>query len=108
MSGGWFREGACCESNDGPADEVGRLFFLSPIGGGDMSSDTLDKPSVAASVDPDLSFSLCGADLPAACSLSILLIAKDHLSSAVVELKEEDGDGSGREPVMQMDSERGV
>ena len=65
-----------------------------------MSSETLDNPSVAASVEPDLSFSLCGADLLTLCPLSILLIAKDNLSSAVVELKEEDGEGSGWEPVM--------
>ena len=95
-----FREGACCDSRDGPADEVGRLLFLSPIGGGDMSRETLDMPLTAASVEPDLSFSLCGADLLVACPLSILLIAKDNLSSAVVELKEEDGEGSGCDPVM--------
>jgi hypothetical protein len=71
-----------------------------------MSSETLEIPLVAVSVEPDLSFSLCGADLLAPDSLSILLIAKDSLSSAVVELKEEDGEGSGRE--MWMDSERGV
>ena len=96
----WLREGACCESNEGPAEEVGGLIFLSPIDGGDTSSETLDMPLVAASVEPDLSLSLCGADLLAACPLSILLIAKDHLSIAVVELNEEDGEGSGWEPVM--------
>ena len=53
----WFR-GACCDSSEGPVDEVGGLFFLSPIGGGDMSRDTLDMPLVAASVEPDLSLSL--------------------------------------------------
>lgn len=79
---------------------MGGLFFLSPIGGGDISSETLDRPLVAASVEPDLSLSLCGADLLVLCPLSILLIAKDHLSSAVVELKEEDGEGSGWDPVM--------
>ena len=57
-------------------------------------------PLVAASVEADLSFSYCGADLLVLCPLSILLMAKDHLSSAVVELKEEDGEGSGWEPVM--------
>jgi len=82
----WLREGACCDSNEGPADEVGGLLFLSPIGGGEISSETLDIPLVAASVEPDLSFSLCGADLLEACPLSILLMAKDHLSIAVVEL----------------------
>jgi hypothetical protein len=105
----WFL-GACCDSSEGPADEVvGGLLFLSPIGGGDMSSDTLDNPLVAASVEPDLSFSLWGTDLLVARSLSILLITKDNLSSAVVELNEDDGDGdgSGREP-MRMDSGRGV
>lgn len=95
-----LREGACCESNEGPADEVGGLLFLSPIDGGDTSSETLDMPLVAASVEPDLSFSRCDADLLVACPPSILLIAKDHLSIAVVELKEEDGEGSGWEPVM--------
>jgi len=75
------------------------LLFLSPIDGGDISSETLDMPLVAASVEPDLSFSLC-ADLLVLRPLSILLIAKDNLSRAVVELKEEDGEGSGWEPVM--------
>ena len=79
---------------------MGGLLFLSPIGGGDISSETLDRPLVAASVEPDLSFSHCGADLLVARPLSILLIAKDHLSSAVVEVKEEDGEGSGWEPVI--------
>ena len=65
-----------------------------------MSRDTFDMPLVAASVEPDLSFSPWGADLLVPCSFSILLIAKDNLSSAVVELKEEDGEGSGREPWM--------
>jgi len=54
----WFREGACCDSSEGPADEVRGLLFLSPIDGGDISSETLDMPLVAASVEPDLSFSL--------------------------------------------------
>ena len=104
----WFREGACCDSNDGRVDEAGGLLFLSPIDGGDMSSETLDRPSVAASVEPDLSFSLWDADLFVPCPLLILLMPKDNLSIAIVELKEEDGEGSGWEPVMQIDSERGV
>jgi len=79
---------------------VGGLLFLSPIGGGDISSETLEIPFVASSVEPDLSFSLCDADLLVPCPPSILLIAKDNLSSAVVELNEEDGEGSGWEPVM--------
>lgn len=95
-----LRRGACCDSREGPEDEERGLFFLSPIGGGEISRETLEMPLIAASVEPDLSFSLCGADLLVACPLSILLITKDNLSSAVVELKEEEGEGSGWEPVI--------
>lgn len=119
--------GACCDSSDGPAcfpfPASGRVF--SP--NGDESSVTFDIRSAAASAESarlsaplprfslaselrDLTFvellTLAGPLAPPLSS--ILLIPKPQRSRWDVEPNEDDGEGSGCEPVMNTDSDRGV
>ena len=119
--------GACCESNDGPGCRPlpvsGRVF--SP--NGDDSSVTLDMRSAACSVEsarfsllpdspappsslpaPDFTLLLLPTLPGPLVAPSILLMPNAQRSKCELEPKEDDGDGSGCEPVMNTDSERGV
>ena len=118
--------GACCDNSDGPAcfalPGSGRVF--SP--NGDESSVTFDIRSAACSIESDRGAAASLLPLPLdrrsgptssvlpnepgllAASPSILLIPNAHRSRCEDEPKDEDGEGSGCEPVMKTDSERGV
>lgn len=97
---------ACWERSEGPG-----TGFLRPA---EVSNETLPT-SAARSVDgPRLEALGLRLDrflspkLDDSSAVSILLMPKAHLSSMGLEPKEEEGEGSGWEPVMYTDSERGV
>jgi hypothetical protein len=125
-------DGAICVSKEGPGGFAGRGFdFLSnPFESIDMfdnrsaasslSSEPPPPPPPTSFTPPDLSFTslLASLDMATAPALpadpgllpspSILLIPNANLSNMGLDPNDPDGDGSGWELCMDIDSERGV
>lgn len=108
-------DGACWDSSEvtGIVGTAGREAGQPPLGSRETLPTSTERSAEGACLALGLKLMKFLSPnepglLDASSELSILLMPKANLSSAGLEPNEEEGEGSGRDPMMSTDSDRGV